>query len=421
MQVGLEGLPRSGKSYTCVKDHIIPALRAGRRVVSNIEGLNAVEIAKLIEKPVDEIQALLIHIENHEVRILHEIVLFGDLVCVDECHSFWPLDRKPLSDDAVQFFAMHGHMNLDIVLMTQLFSEVHRSVVARLERKNSYTKKSVIGKPNDCHVNFYQQNISGGRLKWIKIDSKTFTYDPQYFPCYSSFYKNDEGKDGGQDYSVYGADEAKFWSLKMKLMVGFMICATLISGFVFIKFLKGGDLLEQAEQAQKKLDAQKKPAPVQAAVVQVANAFSSSGTRYGNASDKIILVDKSYVTALSNNHRARLGGYIHDSASNKYNGYIEWRTQREQVYERLSFDELKDFGYSVNIKNNLAYISKGNDVIIVTTWPLLESRASGQRIYSPPERAVSRASESPQSEGGNRSTSASTDSAQIASYGGFRE
>lgn len=421
MQVGLEGLPRSGKSYTCVKDHIIPALRAGRRVVSNIEGLNPVEIAKLIEKPVDEIESLLVHIENHDVRILHEIVLFGDLVCVDECHTFWPLDRKPLSDEAVQFFAMHGHMNLDIVLMTQLFSEVHRSVVARLERKNSYTKKSVIGKPNDCHVNFYQQNISGGRLKWIKIDSKTFTYDPQYFPCYSSFYKNDQGKDGGQDYAVYGSDEAKFWSFKMKFMVFFMIAATIISGFVFIKFLKGGDLVEQSKQAQKKIDSQKKTSPVQAATAQVTNSFTGTGTRYGNSPDKIIVVDKDYISSLGSTHRARLGGYIHDTATNKYNGYIEWRTQREQVYERLSFDELKDFGYSVNIKNNLAYISKGNELIMVTSWPLLETRMGGQRVYNPPERSVSRASESPQREGGNASSSGTTDTAQIAGYGAFRE
>ena len=44
------GLMGSGKSYECVSSVIIPAIRAGRRVVTNVDGINGEAIRAYCEK-----------------------------------------------------------------------------------------------------------------------------------------------------------------------------------------------------------------------------------------------------------------------------------------------------------------------------------------------------------------------------------
>ncbi len=393
MQIGLEGLPRSGKSYSAVKEHLIPAMKAGRRVVTNIDGINHEAIAELTGRSLDEIRAFLIVITNEQVWLLHTLVKFGDLVIVDECHDFWPISRNALPKDHVEFFAMHGHFQIDIVLMTQVFSEVHRSVIARLERKNSYTKKSVVGKPNECHVNYYQK--AAGSLKWVKINTGTFTYEKKYFPCYKGFADNPAGAQGGEGYQVYSSDEAVFWNKKMKIITGIVVIVLALATWKFITFFTANPIVEQAQK--KTVGANPKPA--QAAVSTSQNSTDrEKGKEYrptGSPADnfKFVQVDDDYIANLGKKYRIRLTGYSQDSESGRLVGFMEWRTDKDFLIERLPFIDLAQFGYRVRVSGNIAYLEKEGAKIMATMWPLADSDGPTQRVQrsiqqgSPPARA----------------------------------
>ena len=55
-----EGLPGSGKSYEACVMHIIPALKAGRDVLTNINGINHKKFAELTGIPLPIVQKQLI-------------------------------------------------------------------------------------------------------------------------------------------------------------------------------------------------------------------------------------------------------------------------------------------------------------------------------------------------------------------------
>lgn len=42
-----EGMPRSGKSYASIKDHIVPSLAKGRKVYARLDGINFRQIGEL--------------------------------------------------------------------------------------------------------------------------------------------------------------------------------------------------------------------------------------------------------------------------------------------------------------------------------------------------------------------------------------
>ncbi len=96
------GVPGSGKSYEVVKSVIIPAVASGRRIVSNIYGLNHEAIIqycyknKLISDDISPGE--IIHVENERVMSPDfypvkgnqdkSLCQPGDLIILDECHRF---------------------------------------------------------------------------------------------------------------------------------------------------------------------------------------------------------------------------------------------------------------------------------------------------------------------------------------------
>ncbi|MGL6044886.1 MAG: zonular occludens toxin domain-containing protein, partial [Vogesella sp.] len=144
--VGLQG---SGKSFEVVSSVILDAVFQGRRVVTNVAGINEDRIHEyLVNKREADAEKLgqIIHVENdrilqpqffpdEEKPELESVVLGGDLVAIDEAWRFWGTDSGKLTHEHMQFFRMHRHyvhaqtaVACDVVLMTQDITGLHRSV-----------------------------------------------------------------------------------------------------------------------------------------------------------------------------------------------------------------------------------------------------------------------------------------------------
>src|SRR5450830_47456 len=98
------GQSRSGKSYEVVTSPILSSLRAGRRVVSNIAGLNYLAMRELLisEGIPDHKVGLLVQVTHEQVleefffrtdlddkNGVETFVQPGDLVALDEVWRFW--------------------------------------------------------------------------------------------------------------------------------------------------------------------------------------------------------------------------------------------------------------------------------------------------------------------------------------------
>lgn len=250
------GLMGSGKSYEVVSEVIVPAIRTGRRVVTNVDGISQQAIHDYLAKkhPDDETTkyGTVVHVTNAQVfqedffpyyddaKDAHTdtIVQPGDLVAVDEAWRFWGAGLK-IHKNHQSFFLEHRHFThpetgiaCDLVLMIQDMGTLHRfvkSVVAFTFRTH---RKAALGAPNTYSVNAYE----GNKLtKASHIGNWVRKYQKDVFPLYSSFKGGAKGK-------LVNADKRQNMLAQKKLlvMIGGAILAMFCAVFYLYSFFTGG-------------------------------------------------------------------------------------------------------------------------------------------------------------------------------------
>jgi len=181
------------------------ALEQGRRVVTNVAGINEDRIHEyLVSKRKADADTLgqIVHVTNDRIMQpqffpdeeepeLESVVQGGDLVAIDEAWRFWGVDNGKLSHEHMQFFRMHRHYvnpktgaTCDVVLMTQDITGLHRSVRNVIEFTFRMYKLKSLGLSKRYRVEIYE----GWKLNTkTRIDDRQKKYDPEIFPLYQSY------------------------------------------------------------------------------------------------------------------------------------------------------------------------------------------------------------------------------------------
>lgn len=213
------GVMGSGKTFEVVCQVILAAILAGRRVVTNIDGINEEKIHEYLEKKkgadVSKLGKVL-HVKNDDVTTpgffpdenepdRKTVVVGGDMVCIDEAWKFWGQGEK-ISPEHMQFFRMHRHyvhpetkVTCDVALMVQAIGDLNRSLRAVVEMTAVMTKLKTIGMNRSYRVELYEGNRT---VKSAKFETFTKTYDKAIFPLYQSFVGgkgNEKAIDGRQN------------------------------------------------------------------------------------------------------------------------------------------------------------------------------------------------------------------------------
>ncbi len=156
------GLMGSGKTYEVVGFVILPALLKGRRVVTNIEGLDYEKIkAYLHEKHPDAKLGELVTVTNDQVEAEgffpskdgqeDAVVKGGDMVCLDEAWRFFGTGVK-LRPSTMVFLREHRHytdpktaVSCDLVLMLQSITDLQKVVKNVVELTFKTQKLKTVG------------------------------------------------------------------------------------------------------------------------------------------------------------------------------------------------------------------------------------------------------------------------------------
>lgn len=209
------GLQRSGKSYECVSQVIVPAIREGRRVVTNVDGISEEKIHAYLKakNPDDEHDKYgrVVHVTNGQVFELDFFPYYddakeahtdttvqpGDLVAIDEAWRFWGQGMK-IPKNHQSFFLEHGHFThpdsgvaCDLALMIQDMGTLHRSLKAVVAFTFRTHRKAALGAPNTYSVNGYEGNKM---TKATHIGVWVRRYQKDVFPLYASFKGGVQGK-----------------------------------------------------------------------------------------------------------------------------------------------------------------------------------------------------------------------------------
>jgi zona occludens toxin len=252
--IAYTGVMGSGKTYEAVKSAALPALKAGRRVVTNISGFNYEAIRDYLSgslsEPLEKEMIVVIKsarvtepnfFYNPEVEA-ESVVKPGDLVLLDEVWMFWGTDSK-LSEEHKTFFRMHRHYteegsgtSCDLVLMIQDLMSLHRFIRAVLESSYKFTKLKTLGLTSRYRVEVFEGRR---QTRPTLVTASINKYDQRIFPLYKSY----EGSNG-KEKTVDGRQNLfrNYWFLS--ILIGSALGVTTL-GWMFYglvqKMLGGGN------------------------------------------------------------------------------------------------------------------------------------------------------------------------------------
>ncbi|NAW64327.1 zonular occludens toxin domain-containing protein [Photobacterium halotolerans] len=186
----LIGRPGGGKSYEAVVYHIIPAVQAGRKVITNLPlniahfqsvfGDGVTELIKIIETDMSDhgnINRPFSKPEDYKDDWRNESGQ-GPLIVVDEAHLVLPISRT--SVEVLEFLSLHRHHGVDILLITQSDRKIHKDVRDMVQLQYRCSKNTALGSEKT-----YTRKVQDG-CRGEVVNTSQRTYKASYFPFYQS-------------------------------------------------------------------------------------------------------------------------------------------------------------------------------------------------------------------------------------------
>lgn len=190
----IAGAPGSGKSYEAVAFHILPAVRQGRKVITNIPinlgffrkidpgfDLNLVDVYEsTLEHPIR-----FKHISDYEDDWKSDKGV-GPLYVIDECHNCFPRSvrgaaAKENEEQVFRWLTMHRHYGADVVLITQQVGQMNRDIPGLAEVYYILQKNRLAFGSSTT----YRQTSKDG-YRGTTLGTTLRKYDKRVFPYYKS-------------------------------------------------------------------------------------------------------------------------------------------------------------------------------------------------------------------------------------------
>ncbi|MBV7262334.1 hypothetical protein KCG43_10060 [Photobacterium sp. WH24] len=331
----IKGRPGAGKSYECVVHHILPSIKEGRKVVTNIplniEHFNLVlgeDVRQLIEVVPFDFDGGHRYLSDPDdykkYQSWRNEKEQGVLFVLDECHLLFPLSGRgksqtDIAERQVEFFSGHRHWGFDFIFLTQSDRKINRLLREDIEICIEVRKNRAIGdKSYRRYVFYYGEGKKGGL---IEQDSRE--YEKKFFPFYKSHTKSQ-----GEVTEANIKDMKKWhqhWGIRIPLIL-------MIFGIFFsIKYIS--HIFDDKPKSEPIAQAPSKPTqPVKAAPVQ----SSFKGMPFGDFDIHIEgYSDSSYI---DKNGIYHLQKQVYFSALNSSNFKID-----------LKLDDFYLAGYQVSV------------------------------------------------------------------------
>ncbi len=186
----ITGRPGGGKSYESVAYHILPAIKEGRKVKTNVAlnlewfvevyGRDVLELIEVVDGQLNEF--------GKTDRPFSTIADYQDdwrddkgrapLLVIDEAHMVIPTRGCPT--DLLEWYSMHRHYGFDLVLMTQNAKKIHRDIRDMCELQYYCVKNTAMGSKDS-----YTQKVRNG-VGGEVMNTRVRKYKAQYFKFYNS-------------------------------------------------------------------------------------------------------------------------------------------------------------------------------------------------------------------------------------------
>lgn len=223
----LLGPPGGGKSYEATVYHVLVALNRGRKVITNLPlvldelelicpGARDLVELRQPERVGEEMVRPFSRAEHYGDPWRHPDDGAGPLYLIDECHMALPLRGTPIAVE--EWYAMHRHELADVLLITQSYGKINKSIRDLVQVVYRCRKATAFGS-NDRYIRKVQDGLRGE-----VVNTTVRVYEKKYFKLYQSHTRSGAGRElAAADIKPLWAH----WSFK-----GAALCAVL-AGVIF--------------------------------------------------------------------------------------------------------------------------------------------------------------------------------------------
>lgn len=201
----LHGLNGSGKTYHAVKDYLIPALEAGRPVITNIDGIDKDYLHIIFAIPYEHLDKLILFPPGEDLMSaggfddpmsrFFEICQkqTNTVVIFDEIQAYYASvawKENPNRTAFANYITQHRKFGDDFIALTPDANKVDSSIRGIFHYNIHFKKADLIGQSKRYFYNIrYSSDFIGNPLK-----TGTGTYEDKYHRVYKSFRADEEGK-----------------------------------------------------------------------------------------------------------------------------------------------------------------------------------------------------------------------------------
>lgn len=202
------GLPGAGKSYGVVANAILPALKQGRRVVTNIP-LNRDAVRKIV--PGGEIVELDIERVATQPETIDEYCTAGSVVVIDEVWRLWPAGVKSnqVPESFRSLLAEHRHKvdskgnAMLIILVTQDLQQISAWARSLIETTFVHTQLGHVGANRKYRVASYRGPVGTMDAPDSRRIREMFgTYRKSVYDLYQSHTMREGSGSGANELAV---------------------------------------------------------------------------------------------------------------------------------------------------------------------------------------------------------------------------
>lgn len=184
----LTGVPGTGKTLYGIQKYIIPALKKGQVVFTNIDGLILRRISYLFNIDIFELEKNLRIIKNPEFFFNEAKEVPNCLVVIDETQNIFSNRewQKSGNQECINYLMEHRHYGHSIVFITPHVDSVDAGIRRVVEFTYKHKSFSALGshKSVRCAV-FDQCNVNKPPVQIF-----SWTHDTRIYDCYSSYFKD---------------------------------------------------------------------------------------------------------------------------------------------------------------------------------------------------------------------------------------
>lgn len=366
-----EGLPRSGKSYEACAYQILPALKEGRRVVTNIDGVNHKQFSELSGIPLSWVEKNLICVYDKDLDIQKARFLKESgkdaLIVIDEIQNLFPTERNKLSEDWSYYVTEHGHNGLDIIVMTQDRRDMHSIWRRRIQRVFTFNKLAAIGKENSYRWECFEATRPE-KYKLVTQGSKP--YEKEYFGLYKSHTDSTANKGNFADKRANVLNNKNLRYGLVATVVALYFAVTYLVGF--FSSPAEADTAEVSDDLLRSVPAPLPIASPDRVQSQAALEPKSVGQAQSEEKPPIDIFDK-----LARSNRVRLSGYVQsfvgdgsDLEPAKRLGFIDVMDSNFRLKDRFTIEGIVDLGWQVTSHSYGLRLLKQGKEYIATPWPI---------------------------------------------------